>query len=274
LSPLEIAAVVLAGLWAGAINTVVGSGTLVTFPTLLALGVPPVTANISNNIGLVPGSVAGAVGYRRELEGQRSRVLRLLLASTAGGLIGAGLLLVLPPGAFEAVVPGLILLGVVLVVLQPRLSEVVAARAEARKAEGSAAETPPRDGAWWVWPAVLATGVYGGYFGAAQGVLLMAVLGIGINESLQRLNGVKNVLASVVNAVAGLLFVLATELVPKNWLGGIDAEIDWLLVLLIGLGAVMGGLLGASIGRRLPAAVLRGVIVVVGLVAVVGILLT
>jgi uncharacterized protein len=264
---LEIAAVVVAGLWAGAINTIVGSGTLVTFPTLLAIGVPPVTANISNNIGLVPGSVAGAVGYRRELEGQRSRVVRLLAASTVGGLIGAGLLLVLPPGAFEAVVPGLILLGVVLVVLQPRLSKAVAERAEARKAVG---DLPPRDGAWWVWPAVLATGVYGGYFGAAQGVLLMGLLGIGINESLQRLNGVKNVLASVVNATAGLLFILVTQ----AGLFGVEAEIDWLLVLLIGLGSVVGGLLGASVGRRLPAVVLRGVIVVVGLVAVAAILLT
>ena len=264
---LEIAAVVLAGVWAGAINTVVGSGTLVTFPTLLALGVPPVTANISNNIGLVPGSVAGAVGYRRELEGQRSRVLRLLLASITGGLLGAGLLLVLPPGAFEAVVPGLILLGVVLVVLQPWLSKVEAERAEARRTDGDA---PPRDGAWWVWPGVLAAGVYGGYFGAAQGVLLMAVLGIGINESLQRLNAVKNVLASFVNAMAGLLFVLVTQLD----LFGIDAEIDWLLVLLIGSGSVVGGLLGASIGRRLPPFVLRAVIVVVGLVAVVAIVIT
>jgi len=127
-------AVLLAGVGAGTINAVVGSGTLITFPTLLALGVPPVTANISNNIGLVPGSVAGAVGYRRELAGQRARVTRLLVASITGGLIGAGLLLVLPPDAFEAVVPVLILLGVVLVILGPRLSDIVANRAEARAA--------------------------------------------------------------------------------------------------------------------------------------------
>jgi uncharacterized protein len=266
-SPVEIGAVLLAGVWAGTINTVVGSGTLITFPTLLAIGVPPVTANISNNIGLVPGSVAGAIGYRRELEGQRSRVLRLLVASLLGGLVGAGLLLVLPPDAFEAVVPALILLGVVLVVLGPRLSASVAKRAEARKAAGL---PPARDGAWWVWPAVLLTGVYGGYFGAAQGVLLMAFLGIGINESLQRLNGVKNVLAAAVNAVAGLVFVVVTEL----GLFGIDARIDLWVVLLIGLGSVVGGFLGASIGRRLPAGVLRAVIVVVGLVAVTAILLT
>lgn len=267
MSPIEVGAVLLAGVWAGTINTVVGSGTLITFPTLLAIGVPPVTANISNNIGLVPGSAAGAVGYRRELEGQRSRVLRLLVASLVGGLVGAGLLLVLPPDAFEAVVPALILLGVALVVLGPRLSASVAKRAEAREAAGL---PPARDGAWWVWPAVLLTGVYGGYFGAAQGVLLMAFLGIGINESLQRLNGVKNVLAAAVNAIAGLVFVVVTEL----GLFGIDSRIDWSIVLLIGLGSVVGGFLGASIGRRLPAGVLRAVIVVVGLVAVTVILLT
>jgi len=271
LSPLEIAAVALAGVWAGAINTIVGSGTLITFPTLLAIGVPPVTANISNNIGLAPGSAAGAVGYRRELEGQRTRVVRLLVASVCGGLIGAGLLLVLPPDAFEAIVPVLILLGVALVILQPRLSRAVAARTEAREAAGA---EPALDGAWWVWPAVLMTGVYGGYFGAAQGVLLMAVLGIGINETLQRLNGVKNVLAACVNAVAGIVFVIAVELVPEDWFGGIDAEIDWLIVLVLGLGAVVGGFLGASVGRRLPPVVLRTVIVVVGLVAVATILVT
>ncbi len=267
LSLLEIAAVALAGVWAGAINTIVGSGTLITFPTLLAIGVPPVTANISNNIGLIPGSVAGAVGYRRELEGQRARVTRLLAAAFVGGLIGAGLLLVLPADSFEAIVPVLILLGVVLVILQPRLSKAVAARAEAREAAGAA---PARDGAWWVWPAVLVTGVYGGYFGAAQGVLLMAVLGIGINETLQRLNGVKNVLAACVNAMASLVFVLVAQLD----LFGIDVEIDWLVVVVLGVGAVVGGFLGASIGRRLPPVVLRAVIVVVGLVAVVAILVT
>jgi len=267
LSFFEFAAIALAGVWAGMINTIVGSGTLITFPTLLAFGVPPVTANISNSIGLVPGSVAGAIGYRRELDGQRARIARLLAAAVVGGLVGAGLLLVLPPGAFETIVPVLILLGVVLVILQPPLSRAVAARAEAREAAGAA---PARDGAWWVWPGVLLTGVYGGYFGAAQGVLLMAVLGIGINESLQRLNGVKNVLAAAVNAMAGLLFVLVTEL----GLFGIDAEIDWLIVLVLGLGAVAGGFLGASVGRRLPAGVLRAVIVVVGLVAVAAIVLT
>ncbi|WP_148613169.1 sulfite exporter TauE/SafE family protein [Nocardioides rubriscoriae] len=254
MSPLESVLVALAGTAAGTINTVVGSGTLITFPTLLAFGVPPVTANVSNNIGLVPGSVTGAIGYRDELVGQRSRVLRLLSASLLGGAVGAVLLLQLPPGAFEAVVPVLIMLGVVLVVVQPRLSSWVRRRAEARGVEQV-------DRAWWVWPAVLLTGVYGGYFGAAQGVLLMGVLGIGVAQSLQRSNAVKNVLAAGVNGVAGLIFVFV-------------ADVDWRVVALIGAGSVVGGLIGARIGKRLPPLALRAVIVVVGLTAFVAILAT
>jgi uncharacterized protein len=243
----EAAAILVAGMAAGTINTVVGSGTLITFPTLIAFGVPPVTANVSNNVGLVPGSVAGAWGYRRELAGQRQRVLYLLSASVVGAATGAVLLLTLPEGAFEAIVPALILLGVALVIFQPRLSAWVAARAE-RTGKGNA------HGASWVWPAVLLTGVYGGYFGAAQGVLLMAILGIGVAESLQRSNAVKNVLAGCVNAVAGVVFVLV-------------ADVDWAIAGLIALGAVAGGLMGASVGRRLPPLVLRIVIVVVGVAA-------
>lgn len=264
---LEAAAILLAGVGAGAINTIVGSGTLLTFPTLLALGVPPVTANMSNNVGLVPGSVAGVIGYRRELQGQRPRVVRLLVASLIGGVVGAVLLLVLPPGAFEAIVPVLILVGVALVVAQARLSALVRARVAAGAVD-TGQDLPQsraaRDGPWWVWPAVLLTSVYGGYFGAAQGVLLIAILGIGIHESLQRVNAVKNVLAGSVNAVAAIVFIGVAEL---GLLGG-DAEIDWLLVLLIAVGATAGGFLGAGLGRRLPPPVLRSVIVVVGLTAV------
>ncbi|MFC4784965.1 sulfite exporter TauE/SafE family protein [Nocardioides sp. GCM10023255] len=247
MSLFEMTAILLAGVAAGTINTVVGSGTLITFPTLLAFGVPPVTANVSNTVGLVPGSVSGAVGYRRELSGQRSRVLRLSVASLLGGLAGGLLLLVLPEGAFAAIVPALILLGLVLVVFQPRISAWVARRHEA-------AGGMPHHGAWWVWPGVLLAGVYGGYFGAAQGVLLMAILGIGLDEALQRLNAVKNVLAAVVNGVAGLLFILV-------------ADVDWPIVALIGVGSIIGGQIGATVGRRLPPLVLRSVIVVVGVAA-------
>jgi len=244
---LEMFAVFLAGIAAGTFNTVVGSGTLITFPTLLAFGVPPVTANVSNTIGLVPGSMSGAIGYRRELKGQRARLLRLGSASLLGGTTGAVLLLALPAEAFNAIVPALIAIGCVLVVLQPAIAGRVAARAEARGGV-------PEHGAVWVWGLVLLISIYGGYFGAAQGVLLMAVMGIGIQESLQRLNATKNVLAGLVNGVAALIFILV-------------AEVDWAVVGLIAVGATIGGQLGASIGRRLPPLALRVAIVLVGVAA-------
>ena len=251
MSPLQLAVVGLAALAAGAINTVVGSGTLITFPTLIAFGVPPVTANVSNTIGLVPGAVSGAVGYRRELSGQRARAIRLGFAFLLGGVVGAVLLLVLPAEAFSAIVPALIVLGLLLVVLQPRISAWTDARhGRARQANGG----------WWVWPAVLGTGVYGGYFGAAQGVILMGVLGIGIADSLQRLNGLKNILTALVNGVAGLLFVFS-------------AHVDWTVVVVMAAGSIVGGQLGATVGRRLSPLTLRIFIVVVGLVALASFLL-
>ena len=198
----------------------------------------------------MPGSVSGVVGYRRELEGQRPRVLRIGVASLIGGVIGGVLLLVLPDGAFSTIVPVLVGLGILLVVLQTRITRWTAARHDA----GLAAPRHPVLGAWWVWPAVLLAGVYGGYFGAAQGVLLMGIMGVGIPETLQRLNALKNVLAAIVNAVAGLLFAVM-------------ADVDWVIVLLIGVGSVIGGQVGATVGRRLPTPVLRGVIVVVGVLA-------
>ena len=246
-------AILLAGCAAGTINTVVGSGTLITFPTLLAFGVPPVTANVSNTVGLVPGTLSGAVGYRAELAGQRSRLVRLGSASLIGAALGAVLLLWLPSEAFDAIVPALVGLGVLLVVLGPRISSAVAARHEATGGL-------PEHGAAWVWPAIAGTGVYGGYFGAAQGVLLMAVLGIGVDDDLQRLNATKNVLALIVNTVAAIVFIAV-------------ADIDWAVAGLIAVGSVVGGQLGATVGRRLPPAVLRGVIVVVGLTALVFLLL-
>lgn len=255
---LEAALILLAGIGAGTINTVVGSGTLLTFPTLLAFGVPPVTANVSNNIGLVPGSLTGAYGYRRELRGQRALVLRLLSASVLGASIGAVLLLLLPAGAFEAVVPVLIGLGVALVIVQPRLARRVAARAVLRERAGAPARE--QEGRW-VWPTVLGTGIYGGYFGAAQGVLLMGVLGIGVPQDIQRNNAVKNVLAGAVNTVAGLIFAVV-------------ADVDWTVVGLIAVGAIIGGLIGARVGRRLPPLVLRTVIVVVGVVALTAFVVT
>jgi uncharacterized membrane protein YfcA len=245
--------VALAGVAAGTINTVVGSGTLITFPTLLAFGVPPVTANVSNTVGLVPGSMSGVVGYRRELVGQRARLLRLGAASLLGGVVGALLLLVLPSSAFDAIVPVLIALGVVLVLLGPRIQRAVAARAEARGGI-------PDHGVWWVWPAVAAAGVYGGYFGAAQGVILLAILAVFVPDELKRSNALKNVLAGTVNAVAAVVFILF-------------ADVAWEAVALVAIGATIGGTLGAGIGRRVPPTVLRMLVVVIGLVVAVKLML-
>ena len=250
---VEVAAILLAGVAAGTINTVVGSGTLITFPTLLALGVPPVTANVSNTVGLVPGSLAGSIGYRRELVGQRRRLLILSTASLLGGTAGAVLLLRLPSKAFDTIVPVLIGIGVLLVLLGPAISKRVAKRAEARGGL-------PDHGAWWVWPAVLGAGVYGGYFGAAQGVLLMAILGIGIDDHLHRHNATKNVLALLVNGIAAVVFIAV-------------ADVNWAVAGLIAVGSVVGGVIGSTYGRRLPTPVLRGLIVVVGVAALVVFLL-
>lgn len=238
--------IALAGVWAGTINTVVGSGTLVTFPTLVALGYSPITATTSNAIGLAPGTISGAIGYRHELRGETRRLLRYGAASFVGAIGGTVLLLCLPPDAFETVVPVLVGLAVVLVVVQPKVSKWVAARGGDR----------PEHGGMLLLLFIFLIGVYGGYFTAAQGVMLMGVLGMLLAEPIQRLNGIKNVLSAVVNIVAGTIYAFV-------------APIDWLVVLLLAGGSVLGGLLGAKIGRKLPPLALRLIIVVVGLAAVV-----
>ena len=245
----EILAIALAGLAAGAINTVVGSGTLITFPVLLAFGYAPVTANVSNTIGLVPGSLSGAVGYRRELSGQRKRAIRLGTASVLGGITGAVLLLVLPASAFKAIVPVFIAIALVLVVLQPRINRLLA-----KRGTGLWHERGP------LTPlAVYATGIYGGYFGAAQGILLLGILGIALPQDLHRTNALKNVLAALVNGVAGLYFALV-------------AHVAWGPAAIIAVASIVGGQLGARYGRRLPPRALRGLIVVVGTTAIVRLL--
>jgi len=248
---LDLVLLLLAGGAAGLINTVVGSGTLVTFPTLLALGVPPVIANVSNTVGLAPGSLSGALATRAQLAGQRTRVLRLGVASLIGGVVGALLLLRLPSSAFDAIVPVLIGLGCVLVVVQPALSRRVAARRE-RLGIGEG----PAHGSVGLWIAVLLTGVYGGYFGAAQGVLLIAVMGIGLAETLPRINAVKNVLALLVNGIAGVVFVFIS---PVNWSAAAA----------LAVGSILGAQVGGRVGRLLPPTVYRVVIVCVGVAAII-----
>ncbi len=238
---LEALALVVAGLGAGTVNAVIGSGGLLTFSTLVAFGYPPVVANVTSNLGIVFGSVTGVYGYRRELVGQRSRVRILSVASLSGGLLGAVLLLRLPSAVFDAVVPVLILVACVLMVLQPRLSAWVASRRV--------------DGARDVGVAPLAigfaTGIYGGYFGAAQGVILLAMLAVFVPDDLRRSNALKNVLAGSVNAIAAVVFVLF-------------ADVAWRAAGCIAVGAVAGGAIGASVGRRIPPTALRVLVVVLG----------
>ncbi|MDQ1686306.1 MAG: uncharacterized protein QOC82_3043 [Frankiaceae bacterium] len=228
------------GLVGGAVNTIVGAASLLTFPVLLALGYPAVVANVSNSIGLgVPGSLSGAYGYRRELAGQRRRILLLLPAALAGGAGGAALLLAVP-GAFRAVVPWLILSAVALVIVQPRLAAWRARR-------GVIAEHPGPV----LHGGLFATAVYGGYFGAAQGVIMLALFGATLDDDLHRLNAAKNLISAFVNAIAGVVFVI--------W-----ANVSWWIVLLLGVSSVVGGQIGAVIGRRIPQNALRAAIVVIG----------
>jgi uncharacterized protein len=250
---IEAVAIFVVGVWAGGINVIVGSGALVTFPTLLLFGYPPLTANVSNNIGMVAGGVSGIYGYRRELSPNRPILVRLAPASVAGALVGAVLLLVLPAELFNAIVPALIALGLLMVVVGPSIQRRTAA------AQG--------DGSANVLSRVLLTagifvlGIYGGYFGAAQGILLVGLMGMILSDGVQRLTAIKNVLATLVNFVAALTFMaIATH------------HIDWSLVALISCGAFLGGYLGAQFGRRLPPSVLRAFIVVIGSVALVKIL--
>ncbi|MEU7990226.1 sulfite exporter TauE/SafE family protein [Streptosporangium canum] len=246
MTPWEAIAILAAGIGAGGMNAVVGSGSLITFPTMVAVGLPPIVANVSNNIGLVPGSLTGALGYRAELTGQRERLIRLGAASIAGSLIGGVLLLFMPAETFNVVVPILIGLACVLVVVQPRLNKWLSARRE----------DPHPHGGPWLWIGVFAAGIYGGYFGAAQGVLLIGLLGSFLDDDLQRVNAAKNVLSLLVNGTAAVLFVLV-------------AEVDWRAVALVAVGATIGGFLGAKVGRKLPAPVLRGFIVCIGILAII-----
>ncbi len=265
MSPLEALAIALAGLVAGTINTIVGSGTLITFPTLLFFGYAPVSANVSNSLGLVAGGVSGAWGYRAEMKGLRRTLVALLPASFVGSVLGALLLLTLPESAFEAIVPALIALALVLVVTGPRLNRWAAAHASERP--GIVVGKGLRHGIGTsrtiaVLLGILLAGMYGGYFGAAQGVLLLGIMGVLLPLGLQQINGIKNVLGLVVNLVAALVFLVIQ---PE--------QIDWAVVGLIAGGSVVGGVIGARVGRALPPSLLRAVIVVIGLVAIAVLLL-
>jgi uncharacterized membrane protein YfcA len=237
---LHAAIIIAVGLVAGMVNTIVGSGSLLTFPTLLALGYAPVLANVSNTVGLISGSVSGAVGYRRELKGQLRRILMLMPVVVVGTVIGASLLLALPGSAFRHVVPILILFAVVLVLVQPTVARRRAERGAHREHPGPLLQA-----------GTFLTSIYGGYFGAAQGVVLLGLFGISLDDDVQRLNAAKNVVAATINAVGATFFIVRTT-------------IAWDVVACLFVGSTIGGQIGAHVGRRLPPEVLRGTIAIVG----------
>jgi len=233
---------------AGTINTIVGSGTLITFPTLLFFGFPPLVANVSNTIGLVAGGLSGVQGYRAELVGQGSNLRRLLPVSFLGGVVGAILLFVLPESAFNAIVPVLIAAALLLVLLGRRLQAWAAARHPDADSIGRRV---------LLTVGVFGAGVYGGYFGAAQGILTVGIMSVLMAISLQRVNALKNVLVTLVNAVAAVTFMIVA------W-----DRINWSVAALIAVGSIAGGYVGARVGRRLSPKLLRGIIVVVGVLAI------
>ena len=244
----EVVALLAAGMAAGTINTIVGSGTLITFPALLFFGYPPLVANVSNTVGLVAGGLTGIHGYRAELVGQGRTLRRLVPASFLGAVTGAILLLLLPESAFDAIVPFLIATALLLVLLGPRLQAWAITRHPDHDSLGRRLV---------LTVGVFVAGIYGGYFGAAQGVLLVGIMSVLMAISLQRITGLKNVLGTVVNAVAAVTFMLVA------W-----ERINWAVAALIAAGALAGGYVGARVGRRLSPRVLRGVIVVIGVVAI------
>ncbi|MFE0750561.1 sulfite exporter TauE/SafE family protein [Gordonia sp. NPDC058843] len=249
----ELVAVLVAGVGAGAINALVGSGTLITFPTLVAFGVPPVTATMSNAIGLVAGGVSGTWGYRRELQGQWPRLRWQIPASFVGAIVGCWLLLHLPETVFETVVPVLLVAALILVVAQPYIQKWVGHRTTSDGDLSPQHLGPGRLVAMTV--GTFAVGVYGGYFTAAQGILLMGILGVVVPDHLQRMNAAKNLLSLVVNVVAAVTYTLVAF-----------DRIDWRAAAAIAVGSLVGGFLGARYGRRLSPRALRAVIVVVGLI--------
>ena len=257
---LQLVAIGIAGVLAGTVNTIVGAGTLLTFPLLVALGVPPLTANVSNTVGLVPGSVTGTWGYRRELAGQWPVVARMAALSAVGGVIGGLLVLVADPGTFTAVVPWLLVVAAGLAAAQPRVAAWVRRRGSEVEADAAPSTTAARL-AGHTRPlsiglalGIAATGIYGGYFGAAQGVILISLLGIGWSSDLHQANGAKNVLGGTANLVSAAVFIV----------GG---AVDWKIAGLIAVGSATGGVIGSRLGRRIPAVVLRTLIVTVALIA-------
>ena len=242
MSPLDALLVAGAGLVGGAVNAVAGGGTLLTFPALLAAGLPPVTANITSSVGLLAGSAGGSLAYRQELSGQRDRFRGLLPFALVGGITGAVLLLVTPDDAFRDIVPFLVLAACALLAVQPRLA---AALTHHQRGSGELH--------WGVRAGVGVAAVYGSYFGAGLGVLLLAVLGILVADDLQRLNALKGLLALLINVVGVVVFV-------------VSGDVAWAYAAILLAAAYVGGTVGVGVARRLPVTVMRAAIVAIGTV--------
>lgn len=256
LDAARIALLAVAALLAGGINAVAGGGSLVSFPALLLAGYPALTANVTNSVALVTGYLGGTVGYRRELRGQEPRMVRLGLLSAGGAVLGAFLLLRAPASVFQRLVPWLILGACALLVAQPWIARRVAERTAAREAAAAAAGVPARPRGWGDLPLALVAAqfvaaIYGAYFGGGLGVITLALLGIFVHDSLQRVNALKGLLSLVVNLVAVLYFIAF-------------GSVAWLAVAVMAPISYTGGLLGVRLARRLDDRVLRTVVVCYG----------
>lgn len=248
MTPGLVVLVAASGFVAGAMNAVAGGGTLVAFPALLATGMTARMANIVSTIGLVPGYAGGSYAYREELAGQGSRVRALAATSLVGGVAGAVILLVTPASSFRAIVPYLILASCALLCVQPRLTKRVADRQ--RKVAGARAAS---DITWQVQVGVFIAAVYGSYFGAGLGVLLLGILGILLAEGMQRLNALKGLLSLLINAVSVIVFV-------------INGEVAWWYTAILAVAAWAGGATGVGVARRLSPRVLRAAVITLGAV--------
>jgi uncharacterized membrane protein YfcA len=229
-----------AGFGAGVVNAVAGGGSLITFPALLAAGYPSVTANVTNSIAVLPGYVGGSLAYRRELGAQRGRIRALALTCAAGAATGAALLLVSPASVFEAIVPWLILAACALLAVQPRVAAWIA--------RGQRSPSPVA-----LHAALFLATVYGGYFGAGLGIMLLAILGVFIDDGIQRLNALKGLMSLLVAIVGAVAFA-------------VFGPVAWDAAAIVGATCLLGGAAGVGVARRLPAAVLRGVVIAYGVV--------
>jgi uncharacterized membrane protein YfcA len=249
-TPADALLVAGAGAVGGAVNAVAGGGTLISFPALLAVGLSPITANITSSVGMLAGYAGGSVAYRRELTDQRTRVTGLAPFAVLGGIAGAVLLLVTPASTFRAVVPYLVLLSALLLGVQPLVARALGAQPHGRA-----------DVHWGARIGVGIGAVYGSYFGAGLGVLLLAVLGLLIADDLQRLNALKGVLSLLINIVGVVVFV-------------VSADVAWQYVGILAVAAYLGGTFGVSVARRLPPTVMRAAVVILGVVVGVVLLVT